>query len=597
MNKRHIETISVAAVSKSISHTRYLSPYIQSDDKEPSWDGHIYIFNDIINKKEDLKGRVPVQVKGKLCKDLTKNEVTYSVNVVDLKNYLSDGGVIFFLVYIDNHTDKIYYSALTPVKLKHYLKDIGAQKSKSITLRVFPEDNNKKIAILENCLRDCELQKSFSRTGFLSIEELQNKDIEDISFQASVYTDKNEINIIDSLLELNEDIYIYAKIKGSKALHPINAIIKSISFPDNENLPISIDGKTYYTFFKKNIDKDKKEILIGDSLKISMLRNTDTIDVSYEPSKMLRASIIDLNFFINAIKAKYFFIDNKKIDFVIPKKELHDFDMTTQVQRLIMLQEIQDLLIALNVDNDINLDTLTSSDYKNIDLLVKSIIKKEPILNLKKGINVQKVKISDLKLLLILVNDQSTSKFEIRDFFNSGYDFYYKDENDNSLRAPVFSYLKKKDYLDVSNIDYEKVLTSYQTLSEQNCRITEIANNDMLQMLLAYDESSPKNTKLLKVAKSLAEWIYATREGNISNEIKKINYLQIISRERDLVENEKQELMLMLENERLRTDIKVATHILLKNKDLARFNLSKMLLDEQNDFKAFPIYNLMESLQ
>ena len=116
-------------------------------------------------------------------------------------------------------------------------------------------------------------------------------------------------------------------------------------------------------------------------------------------------------------------------------------------------------------------------------------------------------------------------------------------------------------------------------------------------MLLAYDESSPKNTKLLKVAKSLAEWIYATREGNISNEIKKINYLQIISRERDLVENEKQELMLMLENERLRTDIKVATHILLKNKDLARFNLSKMLLDEQNDFKAFPIYNLMESLQ
>ena len=207
------------------------------------------------------------------------------------------------------------------------------------------------------------------------------------------------------------------------------------------------------------------------------------------------------------------------------------------------------------------------------------------------------MKISDLKLLLILVNDQSTSKFEIRDFFNSGYDFYYKDENDNSLRAPVFSYLKKKDYLDVSNIDYEKVLTSYQTLSEQNCRITEIANNDMLQMLLAYDESSPKNTKLLKVAKSLAEWIYATREGNISNEIKKINYLQIISRERDLVENEKQELMLMLENERLRTDIKVATHILLKNKDLASFNLSKMLLDEQNDFKSFPIYNLMESLQ
>lgn len=44
-----IEKLATAAVDASISKTDVLSPYINDGDKEPSWDGSIYIFQ---NKEE-----------------------------------------------------------------------------------------------------------------------------------------------------------------------------------------------------------------------------------------------------------------------------------------------------------------------------------------------------------------------------------------------------------------------------------------------------------------------------------------------------------------------------------------------------------------
>ena len=84
-----IESMAVTAIKNLIAWNNYLTSFINDKDKEPSWDGNIYVYSTSSNthNKKDLVGRVPVQVKGHIsCSDFP-DEVSYSVDTSDLRNY------------------------------------------------------------------------------------------------------------------------------------------------------------------------------------------------------------------------------------------------------------------------------------------------------------------------------------------------------------------------------------------------------------------------------------------------------------------------------------------------------------------------------
>ena len=114
LDNNSIETLSVNAVKNSIVMSELLAQFIADNDKEPSWDGFVYIYGDKSKAKSKLKGRMPVQVKGTECDDHSKDTISFKMPTVDLRNYLYDGGCILFVVYIGNHglTNKIYYVEL-----------------------------------------------------------------------------------------------------------------------------------------------------------------------------------------------------------------------------------------------------------------------------------------------------------------------------------------------------------------------------------------------------------------------------------------------------------------------------------------------------
>ena len=116
--------MAVSAVVDSISKTDVLSPFINDGDKEPSWDGNIYIYEDKRKKKDGIK-KVPVQVKGERRKRISpKKAPKFSVEIIDLDNWLNDGGVVLFVVLIDESGENkaIYYSSLLPVLIRHLKK-------------------------------------------------------------------------------------------------------------------------------------------------------------------------------------------------------------------------------------------------------------------------------------------------------------------------------------------------------------------------------------------------------------------------------------------------------------------------------------------
>lgn len=124
MDRKTTELLAVNAVKDSILLTDILHPSVSENDKGLSWDGFIEVYTTPNKERKDnLLGRVPTQVKGTENSNHTKS-ITFPVETSDLRNYLHDKGVIYFVVRIhkaDSSNRTIYYAPLTPVKIKQYL--------------------------------------------------------------------------------------------------------------------------------------------------------------------------------------------------------------------------------------------------------------------------------------------------------------------------------------------------------------------------------------------------------------------------------------------------------------------------------------------
>ena len=140
-----LEKIATSAVVSEISKTDVLSGFISEGDKEPCWDGNIYIHEDSRKTKKNLK-RVPTQIKGKAVRiDKTEDSIKYSISHDDLYAYMIDGGTLFFVVYIDKDSGdvlQIYYSQLIPIKIMGIINQ--KNKTYSVLFNKFPKDNKEK---------------------------------------------------------------------------------------------------------------------------------------------------------------------------------------------------------------------------------------------------------------------------------------------------------------------------------------------------------------------------------------------------------------------------------------------------------------------
>ena len=55
LDNKAIEILAVNAVKNSIVTSEYLDQFIAENDKEPTWDGFVYIYNDKSKKKSKLE--------------------------------------------------------------------------------------------------------------------------------------------------------------------------------------------------------------------------------------------------------------------------------------------------------------------------------------------------------------------------------------------------------------------------------------------------------------------------------------------------------------------------------------------------------------
>lgn len=597
MDSSKIEGKAVRYVKEILDDCPLLSSNdIKEGDKEISWDGNVKIFNSERHAKDNLLGRVFVQVKGKVVadKDLTKDFISYPANVSDLNNYQNDGGVIYLVVYIaPNGTRKIFYETLTIVKLKDYLKRIKSnQESKSINLKVLPNEASDIETIFINFYEDAKKQKSFANYELLPIEELaKQKGFEGIKITTTKRGVKPD-NFIDQTAAIIEnEVYVYASIDGFEI--PASNVISKMELQHKVDKRVTVNGVEYYNSCDVVVrKKGQRTIRFGKTIEFTIFDEGRVDLYTYIPSKLHRDRLQALKFIHSASVFHRF--DIGELYFQLTEDSGCNFQ---EIERdIALLTRIDELLLRLNIQEQIDLSKLSTQDYKNISLLYDGIVLAKSLPNLRIENNSPtsyNIALSNLRIKILISpkpSDSGETLYCIEDYFSLTEHIIGQKRDDGKyyILSP-YLVLEQEEYGNISNMDYKKLVEDAKERMSVDCDIYPIVNGTLLNLLLAYDKKHNKD--LLFAAEDLAKLLMEYDTPELSPDAKMINYLQTVKRYRKFTDDEVECLINIKENNQDSLFAKIAVCLLLDDHRTAKIYFKRVeSQDDKNFFNQLPIH-------
>lgn len=583
LDSLRIEMRSIIKIKDCLTRNQRIIPDIRENDKTPSWDGEIIVFNSDSISKKDIEGRVAVQIKGAIKENLSQSIIKYSLELSDFRNYLISNGAIVFVVCMKGFDEfKIYYNSLLPFDLIKLIKDSGEQKTKTIELQEFPKDDSIEIInIFLNFIRNQKLQGGTIDRRVLSLEDIDKHKLEFDKFNFG-YTGVG-LNSIDDFINysLTHPMYIYAQPKGFDIQVPVDKLTPERVLSDI-SAQVTVDDKVFYDSYKVLYGIGKQVIKIGKSFNFYI----NTGKFQYRLQGTLTERIKDVKFLI-----ALFYNKKVKINGVILPERTNE-ESLEEIKKhetyLLELEEIKSTLDTLGVKEDLEIDKLSNRDFKHLYFLSRSILYNESVpvsVNNTSGIGI--LTIGNINLMLVC-NEAEEGNYKLINYFGEhNFCCVFSDNGNDFIMSPYIQ-LKKDIFLRVSNINYPRILDSI--ISSQKSKILiDLANLLVLEMLKAYDEQKYKETGLLKSAQVIMEWI--SSQSEIDYDISTLNRLQIIKRERDFLPNELHEIA---EIKRRTTDdcILIGASILLESFLEAKFYYGKISTERQKEFDTYPIVNL-----
>ena len=591
-----LEKIATSAIVSSISKTDTLSGFINDGDKEPCWDGNIYIHENSRHSKKNIK-RIPTQVKGKDVKTKSvKDKIKYRVKYDDLKAYMMDGGTLFFVVYIEKETGEalqIYYADLLPIRIMKILEQ--TQDSYSIDFFSFPSDNKEKIEVVLNAYNDAQRQKSFAGTNSPTIEELSKKGVlEGISFHF-VHTGEEVVpSMIPKIMEGNS-FTIYANVTGNPIGIPVEYCenISQVLTCQQFDRHVTVAGVKYYDKYQNIYSISTVKTVIGNCLTMTypMIEETEKrkipVTLEFSINGTLREQIKKIEFVIAIVTKGGFEIGDIDIPVSLNREEFRE-KLNELTERVLWLKSIQDLLNRMHITRDLEINKCTEEDEKNLNLLMTALGEQKPIKDISQDLNIlHTLKISNLSLGVIYIK-HTDGKYYMYDYFNKHLEAYYKIEG-REIRISQFSTMNVKDFTKYDNMylpiileDFKQIPISSDILNQANCL--------MLEMLKAYDQCKLKD--LLYTAEQINEWLKQYPDL-IEQDICIINGCQITIRQGELNYADKAKLFAISEKSN-NMNYRAGAFILLEYMDEAEKIFSSFNDTQMKEFSNYPIYNLYQ---
>ena len=595
MDSTQIEDMAIVYLKQYLWSSKIIQPYLAEHDKEPCWDGHLYVYSDTSKRKRNLLGRIPVQVKGLVVKRVTSKKIKYPIDVNDLKAYKNDPTIYVVCQLRDEGKEyKLFYRSLLPETIKNILKGKERQKQVSVLLHDFPSN----VCDFEDCVKvfigDRKKQQSFVDSKPFTLDDAKRKHITSFTFLAP----SANMNTMELMSYLStHPSFLYAKVDETLGIEvPISDGPMSFLFQKEIDANISVNGKVFYNRYLKEIKDGKTVISIGDFITLTITPDgkDEAIRLDYKfesKSTSLRERIVETEFVNYIHQYGYFNIGDLKLEVPINDQgyiEANNVELQNWV-------ELRSLLRKLNVTKDFLIKDLTEKDNEHLNILVKTILKGQTL-----GLKIEEDTIVNLKIgnlqLLLWASRNKDGSCSVGDFFDGHISVVHQIKDGAKVKVTPFSYLQKDNLWELcDNIPFNVILDYYDEIRQLHKHIYDIANYDILFMLKAYDAIDDKDSEkckdLLRGSLSLCQWLLKHNPNHERDVIYSLNHLQIVKRDRHLSTEELDYLYDVISSEEIKPCVKVGACLLAEAKDEFHLLYSQCNEQERLEIEDFPIWH------
>ena len=583
-NTKRIEESATTALKAALLRCPILDSYIDSNDKTPSWDGTVFVYKSEKTKKENLAGRVPIQIKG-TEKVIVSDTATFSCSVADLNNYYKDGGCVFFLISVDlsSGNSRIFYKTLL-VDLDKIIKGAGKQKTSTIHLNLFPTEANEISSIFMGFTDNVHKQMGFIGKDIPTFESLEASGAEITSLTFTASGIGLTLDEIPKFLSTH-DFYLYAKVKGLDVDVPIDKVTNAIiSKPvDGE---VRIKDRCFFSAYRVLYENGNPIIRIGKGISVALKAEENRITVHTDRPDTLSDFIIEADFFIELVEQGELTLNGV----TIPLNGVSLTDLQERKKTLEYCKDVKKMLDYLGVTEELLLNDLSENDEKNLRNFTGAMLynRKIGFPNMEQDQFYGAFKIANL-VIWIWAKRQLDGMYSIDSFFKLHQIALFTDD-DVDLKKPIqtsqFVLFDKKGLVHISNMDYEMVYSDIsQTLpSPEYC--TKV-NFLVLDMIGAYDEQTRHDEKLLNLAEKICDWL-KNIESMIDPEVLLLNKLQITKRRRTLSMSEIIELAKLTENS-YPPATRCGAYLLMDADEEAQKCFDELPIIAQEEFLKYPI--------
>lgn len=600
MSEKEQETIDTKAIEeKALNHfktfiedSKAISQFLTDNDKEPCWDGHLYLYSERIRDKKHLLGRVPVQVKGTEVEEFETNNWRFKLEKDDLNAYLHEP-TFFIVCQIKKNSKerKLFYREMLPDFVNKLLKDIDKHGSKMTLFYPLTDDLTEFEDQLMVFFNNSKKMVSFANSKPLSIAEAMKRGIRDFTFIAPGRF--SEMELLKYLS--THETYFYAKVAKDLDIEmPLSDGPARLAFKRDVNGDVKVGDRVFYKGYTSEIKNGRLVVTIGDTITINM--PMDAADKVAPTIKMtvknhfLKDAIKDAEFAVALNDIGVLTVGDVDLNLAVNEKDYVD-DLR---QRLTCWKDLDAVLDKLHVAKPFDLTKIKKNQYLLIDLLIDTIGKGHTVKLPKQQTTILTLEISNIILLLYCVvgNDNECI---LGDFFDRTINIAYKANETETVNVSPFSYLQNEHFWEkIDNIDYDNIVESAHEAAKAHDFCFQMSNYDVLSMVLASDAIEKSDTerskKLLDEALKLDEWLLGNDPRPDFNPVHVINKMQILKRQRELSNEELLQLEQILKNDKIEVPIKVAVNLLLGNQKEVDELFATLSEEDKNAMQAFPIW-------
>lgn len=586
-NNRQIETLGVSYLTTFINRHSLLQTYFDSNDKTPVWDGEIHVLKTSSEKRSEIFGKVPVQIKATRQQ---KNKLkSFSLDISDLELYSKNGGVVLFVVWLSEDGDlrNIYYKSLPPLSIKKLIKKSNLKNkttsNKKLSVQIHELDEQKLYPMLVDFITNSRKQYSFINVDGISVE-----DISDDSNLKFYYYGQEKGEIFNYQEE--NDLFIYYKDPLTGIEVPLENTIKVVETYEETDLIITIGNTIFQNVKRHRFPDGSVQLHFSEGFKMSFDVKKKQFTFNYTRPNMLSKAIKCTQALQELGKFGYCKLNGNTIE--LDEQSILDItsrDLETEIEELV---QISNFMENMGIQKEVDLTYFDKQSLRNLNILNLGLILKKKV-----ALNYNESKLLHLRIanihIITLYDFETDNIGTMIDIFTET-PWCRRGEGEDYSDISIFEFLEPNDWLKIDNCNFDSVIGSFQRLVDNDMKY-ENANNTIIKIVAAADmaEDASRRELLLNWAQFLSDW---NLEYFKNNKMAIINDLQIKYRVRELNDEETETLSDILVTHHNNSELCFGSSVLLKSKPQADLFWNKLDNETKERYIDFPIYTLYMKL-